>query len=297
MLRSVAREPKAIDGTLSVMVGGDETVSTVRDVLGVMGSSVVHVGPIGAGNTTKLANQVVVALNIAAAAEALVLARLAVSSRSRSSPPSAGARGQRRPRGEGADDARPELRPGFRIELHAKDLANALDAAEEVDAPLPLTRSVLEMMRSLQESGTRREDHRGSSSSTRAWLTPGSSGARHDHDAPHRRRHPAASERAARRRDPAGSGRQSLRGRLPVLYEAGFRCLEFTLTTEGALDAVAEVPTPFPTTWSSGWARCGRTAQVDDAITAGAEFLVSQVFRQPSSRPPATAPCRSSPGP
>ena len=71
-------EPKAIDGTLSIMVGGDrEAFDQVRDVLAIMGSSVVHVGDIGAGNTTKLANQVIVALNIAAVSEALVLAEKA----------------------------------------------------------------------------------------------------------------------------------------------------------------------------------------------------------------------------
>ena len=68
-------EPKAIDGTLSVMVGGDEPVfDKVKDVLSAMAASVVYVGEIGAGNIAKLANQVIVALNIAAVSEALVLA-------------------------------------------------------------------------------------------------------------------------------------------------------------------------------------------------------------------------------
>lgn len=71
-------EPKAIDGTLSIMVGGDRALhDSVRDVLGVLGSAVVHVGDIGSGNTAKLANQVVVALNIAAVSEALTLAQMA----------------------------------------------------------------------------------------------------------------------------------------------------------------------------------------------------------------------------
>jgi 2-hydroxy-3-oxopropionate reductase len=71
-------EPKAIDGTLSIMVGGDETVfHSVKDILLKMGASAVHCGPIGAGNTTKLANQVIVACNIAAVAEAFTLARKA----------------------------------------------------------------------------------------------------------------------------------------------------------------------------------------------------------------------------
>lgn len=68
-------EPKAIDGTLSVMVGGDKAVfDSCFEVMKAMGGSVVHTGDIGAGNVTKLANQVIVALNIAAMSEALVLA-------------------------------------------------------------------------------------------------------------------------------------------------------------------------------------------------------------------------------
>jgi 2-hydroxy-3-oxopropionate reductase len=71
-------EPKAIDGTLSIMVGGDRAVfDDVSAILAAMGSSVVHVGEIGAGNIAKLANQVVVALNIAAVSEALVLSQKA----------------------------------------------------------------------------------------------------------------------------------------------------------------------------------------------------------------------------
>lgn len=68
-------EPKAIDGTLSVMVGGDKAIfDKYYDLLKAMAGSVVHTGEIGAGNVTKLANQVIVALNIAAMSEALTLA-------------------------------------------------------------------------------------------------------------------------------------------------------------------------------------------------------------------------------
>ena len=71
-------EPKAIDGTLSIMVGGpQELFDRYADVLGVMGASVVRVGEIGAGNIAKLANQIVVAVNIAAVSEALVFAQKA----------------------------------------------------------------------------------------------------------------------------------------------------------------------------------------------------------------------------
>ncbi|VEB53794.1 tartronate semialdehyde reductase [Salmonella enterica subsp. enterica] len=68
-------EPKAIDGTLSVMVGGDKAIfDKYYDLMKAMAGSVVHTGDIGAGNVTKLANQVIVALNIAAMSEALTLA-------------------------------------------------------------------------------------------------------------------------------------------------------------------------------------------------------------------------------
>ena len=71
-------EPKAIDGTLSFMVGGKKEVfDQYKDILGAMGASVVRCGDVGAGNTTKLANQIVVACNIQAVAEALTLAKKA----------------------------------------------------------------------------------------------------------------------------------------------------------------------------------------------------------------------------
>ena len=71
-------EPKAIDGTLSFMVGGKQEIfDQYKDLLGTMGASVVRCGEIGAGNTTKLANQIIVACNIQALSEALTLAQLA----------------------------------------------------------------------------------------------------------------------------------------------------------------------------------------------------------------------------
>ena len=71
-------EPKAIDGTLSFMVGGKQEVfDQYKDLLGAMGASVVRCGEVGAGNTTKLANQIIVACNIQALSEALTLAKMA----------------------------------------------------------------------------------------------------------------------------------------------------------------------------------------------------------------------------
>lgn len=156
-------EPRAIDGTLSIMVGGpQEAFDRVRDILGVMGSSVVLVGEIGSGNVTKLANQVIVALNIAAMSEAMVLAVKAGVDPERVF---AAIRGGLA--GSNVLNAKMPLvlagnfKPGFRIELHIKDLANALAAAHEVGAPLPLTSQVMEIMQALKVAGKAKDDHGG----------------------------------------------------------------------------------------------------------------------------------------
>jgi 2-hydroxy-3-oxopropionate reductase len=156
-------EPKAIDGTLSVMVGGDHAVfDQVKDVLRDMAASVVYVGEIGAGNIAKLANQVVVALNIAAVSEALVLAQKAGAS------PQAvveairgGLAGSTVLEAKAPMMLDHNFKPGFRINLHIKDLLNALDTSHGVRAPLPLTAAVLEIMTALAAAGHDGEDHSG----------------------------------------------------------------------------------------------------------------------------------------
>ncbi len=156
-------EPKAIDGTLSIMVGGDRGVyDRVHDVLSVMGSTIVHVGDIGAGNTAKLANQVVVALNMAAVSEALVLAQLAdVAPESVVAAIRGGLAGSTVLEAKAPMMLAHNFEPGFRIDLHIKDLVNALQTAEHVGADLPLTTSVLEMLLSLSADGHGRDDHSG----------------------------------------------------------------------------------------------------------------------------------------
>jgi len=156
-------EPRAVDGTLSIMVGGQRHIyEQVRDVLAVMGSSVVHVGQIGAGNTAKLANQVVVALNIAAVSEALVLARRAdVEPETVLAAIRGGLAGSNVLEAKAPMMLQRNFKPGFRIDLHAKDLVNALDTADHVGARLPLTKMVLDMLRALQADGHGRDDHSG----------------------------------------------------------------------------------------------------------------------------------------
>ena len=156
-------EPKAINATLAIMVGGSQAVfDSVKDILAKMGSSVTLVGDIGSGNVAKLANQIVVALNIAAMSEALVLATKTGVDPERVYQAIRGGLA-----GSTVLDAKVPLvlarnfKPGFRIELHIKDLMNALDTAHEVGVPIPLSAQVLEMMQALKVDGHAREDHGG----------------------------------------------------------------------------------------------------------------------------------------
>ena len=154
-------EPKAIDGTLSVMVGGSkENFDKYYDLLMDMAASVVYVGELGSGNVAKLANQVIVAVNIAAVSEALTLA---VKNGADPKLVYEAIRGGLA--GSSVLDAKAPLMmehkfdPGFRIALHIKDLNNALNAAHATDTSLPLTSQVMEMMQSLKNDGAGSQDH------------------------------------------------------------------------------------------------------------------------------------------
>lgn len=154
-------EPKAIDGTLAIMVGGDETVvNEVRPILEVMGSSVVYCGAIGAGNTTKLANQIIVALNIAAVSEALMLASKAgVAPEKVFNAIKGGLAGSTVMNAKVPMILEHNFKPGFRIDLHIKDLDNAIETGHGVGAPMPLTVQVQEMLEQLHFDGCGSDDH------------------------------------------------------------------------------------------------------------------------------------------
>lgn len=154
-------EPKAIDGTLAIMVGGKEEIfEKVKDILAVMGSSVTLCGDIGAGNTTKLANQIIVAANIAAVGEALILGKKAgVKPEAIYQAIRGGLAGSTVMDAKAPMMMDGNFKPGFRINLHIKDLNNALDTGHDVGAPLPLTAAVMEMMQWLKASGFESEDH------------------------------------------------------------------------------------------------------------------------------------------
>lgn len=154
-------EPKAIDGTMSVMVGGDKGLfDEVKDVLDAMAGDVTYVGPIGAGNIAKLANQTIVAVNIAACAEAFVMAEKAgVDPESVYHAIRGGLAGSTVMDAKVPMMLARNFKPGFRINLHIKDLNNTLDTGHSVDAPLPLTALVRDMMSVLDGDGHATEDH------------------------------------------------------------------------------------------------------------------------------------------
>ena len=154
-------EPKAIDGSLAVMVGGNEKIfGEVKDILLVMGASATYVGGIGSGNVTKLANQMIVALNIAAVSEAFVLAaKSGVNPENVFNAIKGGLAGSTVMNAKAPMMIEGNFKPGFRIELHIKDLINAMDTAHEYNVPAPLTASVLEILQALKVSGCGAEDH------------------------------------------------------------------------------------------------------------------------------------------
>lgn len=154
-------EPKAIDGTLSFMVGGKQEIfDQYKELLGAMGASVVRCGDVGAGNTTKLANQIIVACNIQALSEALTLAKMAgvdpelVFQAIRGGLAGSTVMNAKAPMMIEGND-----KPGFKIDLHIKDLNNALDCAHTVGSPLPMTTAVQEIFQWLHNNGCGQDDH------------------------------------------------------------------------------------------------------------------------------------------
>ncbi|QEN09475.1 2-hydroxy-3-oxopropionate reductase [Oceanispirochaeta crateris] len=154
-------EPKAVDGTLAIMVGGDKALfEEVKDLLLVMGATAVHCGSIGAGNTTKLANQIIVALNIAAVSEAFTLVKKAgVDPQLVFDAIKGGLAGSTVLNAKAPMMMDSNFKPGFKIDLHIKDLANAMDTGHGTGSPLPLTASVREMMETLHADGNGGDDH------------------------------------------------------------------------------------------------------------------------------------------
>lgn len=151
----------AIAGTLSIMVGGTEADFTrAQPIFEVLGKTIVHVGDAGAGQMVKACNQIVVALNFAAVSEALVLgAKAGVDPEKIIQVLSGGLAGSRVLELRGPTMVQHQFAPGFRVNLHVKDLAIAQDSGKEYQVPLPVTALVAQLYASLVATGKGDLDH------------------------------------------------------------------------------------------------------------------------------------------
>jgi 2-hydroxy-3-oxopropionate reductase len=156
-------EPMAISGDLAIMVGGKKNVfKKFESLFDVLGKSKVYCGQAGAGNTTKLANQIIVAANIEALSEALVLSKKAgLDPKVVLNAIQGGLAGSAVMDAKGPMMADGNFTPGFRIHLHQKDLNNALMTAKELGVSIPVTGLIQQMITSLVNEGKGELDHSG----------------------------------------------------------------------------------------------------------------------------------------
>ncbi len=143
--------------TLAIMVGGDaQTFEQVKPLFEIMGKNITLVGEVGAGQTCKIANQIIVALNIEAVAEAFVFASKAgVDPAKVRQAITGGAASSRVLEVHGEKMIKRQFKPGFRIDLHRKDLNLALNVARELGVSLPNTATTMQLFNSCaaQENG------------------------------------------------------------------------------------------------------------------------------------------------
>jgi 2-hydroxy-3-oxopropionate reductase len=154
-------EPGAIAGTLAFMIGGDERVAgKVRDVFDAMGSSAVVTGPNGAGSVTKLCNQIMCFINIAAVSEALVLAQKAGADPKKVyEAVRGGLAGSAILEQKAARIYSRDFAPGGFLESQMKDINHVMETAQELDVPLLLAPMVQQITESLMQEGRGREDN------------------------------------------------------------------------------------------------------------------------------------------
>ncbi len=154
-------EPGAIAGTLAIMCGGKQDLfDEVKPILDTMGGSVTLCGDVGAGNVTKLANQIIVAINIEAVSEAMVLAQKAgVDPEVVFNAIKGGLAGSSVLNAKGPMMFSRNFKPGFRIRLHQKDLHNTLMTAKDLGVSLPVTAIVQQMLTTLMNNGQGNDDH------------------------------------------------------------------------------------------------------------------------------------------
>jgi len=154
-------EPGAIEGTLAIMVGGKQSVfDSSQSIFESVGSSYVLCGDYGAGNTTKLANQIIVATNIAAVGEALVLAKKAgLEPQKVFDAIKGGLAGSNVLNAKGPMMISGNFNPGFRIKLHHKDIRNSMLTGSDLGVSLPVTSLVQQIIVSLVNEGKGELDH------------------------------------------------------------------------------------------------------------------------------------------
>ena len=154
-------EQGAVEGTLSIMVGGAPAdAEAARPVLEQVGKTIVHVGPAGAGQTVKAANQLVVAGTIQLLAEAIVLLEASgVDAAAGLRVLAGGLAGSTVLNRKGASMLAGEFAPGFRIDLHHKDMGIALASARAAGVSLPVTGIVAQLVASARAQGNGSLDH------------------------------------------------------------------------------------------------------------------------------------------
>jgi 2-hydroxy-3-oxopropionate reductase len=154
-------EQGAIDGVLSIMAGGtEEDFERARPLFEVLGRTITHMGPLGSGGFTKLANQIIVAVNLAAIGEALVFgARSGVDPRKMIQALSGGMAGSRCLDQKGSKILAGDFAPGFKIDLHAKDLRLVRDAAFAMGVPVPATSLISEFFAASRVKQRGSQDH------------------------------------------------------------------------------------------------------------------------------------------
>jgi 2-hydroxy-3-oxopropionate reductase len=156
-------EKGAIDGALSIMVGGGKPdFDATLPIFQAMGKTITHLGPLGAGGFTKLANQVIVAVNLTALGEALTLARKAGLDRALTLKAlGGGLAGSKCLEQKTANYLAETYDPGFKVDLHFKDLGLIMEAARTLGVPLACTAVVQELFNALRVKGRGGLDHSG----------------------------------------------------------------------------------------------------------------------------------------
>src|SRR5699024_1240840 len=156
-------EPGAINGALSIMVGGAaEDFAAAREVFDAVGKTIVHVGPNGSGQTVKAANQLIVATNIQALSEALVfLEAFGVDLPAAVEVLGGGLAGSAVLNQKAQKVLDRDFAPGFRIDLHHKDMGIVTSAAREAGIPLPVGATIAELMAAARAQGDGDLDHSG----------------------------------------------------------------------------------------------------------------------------------------